>query len=205
MPEILEKLAAENGKELRCDSVTKGGRHLYQNLSEGDENSEKIKSLANENVYDALFLQEQSFVPIVNPDKFLYGVQSLKDIVSAKRTILYSTWGRKEGSSKLEELALTSEGMTKKLTDAYILVAKETNSEISVVGKAFLNISQTIPDIELYNKDLSHPSYVGSVVAAICHYKVLYGEMPKSIASLQIDELPFEKIIKTVEDTIDEN
>ena len=205
MPKLLEKLAEENGKDLYCDSVTKGGRHLYQNLADGDENGEKIKALANEIAYDALFLQEQSFFPIVDLEKFLYGARSLKDIVNAKRTILYSTWGRKEGSSKLEELALTSEEMTEKLTNAYISVAEEINSEISKVGKVFLKLSKSIPEIELYNKDLSHPSYEGSAIASICHYNALYHEMPRSISSLGIDNLPTDKILKAVEDTANES
>ena len=205
MPNLLERLAKDNGKELHCDSVTKGGRHLYQNLTDGDENGEKIKMLSSETVYDALFLQEQSFFPIVNYDQFLYGVQSLKNIVHAKRTVLYSTWGRKEGSSKLDELSLTSEEMTEKLTNAYISVAKETNSEISKVGKAFLSISKAFSEIDLYNKDLSHPSYIGSVVAAICHYGILFCEMPQNITSLKNEEFPAEKIIKIIEETINEN
>ena len=37
MPKILESLAIENGKDVRVDSVTKGGRKLYANLLPEDE------------------------------------------------------------------------------------------------------------------------------------------------------------------------
>ena len=37
MPNILEALAKENGKDLSADAVTKGGRKLYANLDAEDE------------------------------------------------------------------------------------------------------------------------------------------------------------------------
>ena len=205
MPNLLEALAKENGKELFADSVTKGGRHLYSNLEEGDEYGEKIKLLTAQNEYDALFLQEQSFFPIVNADKFLYGVQSLKDLVGAKRTVLYATWGRKSGSDKLEELKLTSEEMYKKLTEAYIWAAKKSSCEISHVGKTFLKILNSIPSFELYKPDLSHPSYAGSAVAAICHYNALFSEMPKSIDCFDLGDTDKATLLNCIAEALNEN
>ena len=123
LPKILEDLSRENGKDLTADSVTKGGRHLYQNLAEEDEYGEKVKSLIKTNEYDALFLQEQSFFAIVDFDKFLFGVESLKNLVSAKRTILYATWGRKSGSSKLEELGRVADLLQHRLEPLLELAA----------------------------------------------------------------------------------
>ena len=205
MPKLLEKLASTNGKDLSVDSVTKGGRHLYQNLNEGDELGDKIKALSKENTYDALFLQEQSFFAIVNFEKFLFGVKSLKELVGAKRTILYATWGRKSGSEKLVELGLTSEEMTEKLTNAYISAAEKTNSEISHAGQTFLKISKTLPSVDLYKPDLSHPSYIGSVVAAICHYHSLFGEMPKDISCFEFGEVCPKELMSVILEALNEN
>jgi len=205
MPLILENLAKENGKKLVQYSVTKGGRHLYANLKEGDEYGEKIRTLIKENDFDALFLQEQSFFALVDYDKFLYGIKELKKLVNAKRTILYATWGRKAGSDKLKELGLTSEEMTEKLTEAYISASKSANTEVSYAGTAFLKISKELPDIDLYNPDLSHPSYLGSAVAAICHYRALYGEMPSFTDSLKLDSVPNDKLLKAISEAFNEN
>ena len=57
MPKLLESLAKTNGKQLIADSVTKGGRHLYENLQDEDPYGEQIKTLINTNNYDALILQ----------------------------------------------------------------------------------------------------------------------------------------------------
>ena len=205
MPTIFENLAKENGKDLSQYSITKGGRHLYENLSEGDEYGEKIRTLVKENKFDALFLQEQSFFAIVDYDKFLYGVSELKKLVGAKRTVLYATWGRKNGSEKLKELGLTSEEMTKKLTEAYISAAKSTDSGLSYVGTAFLKISKKLPHIDLYNPDLSHPSYFGSAVAAICHYRALFGEMPSLTNTLNLASVQKNSLLEAISEAFDEN
>ena len=205
MPNLLEALAKENGKELYVDSVTKGGRRLYENLKEGDENGEKIKSLIKENDYDALILQEQSFLAIVDYESFLGGIRDLVALVKAKRNILYATWGRKTGSEKLTELGLTSEEMTNKLTEAYISAAKSVGAEISHVGKTFLKISKELPNLDIYKPDLSHPSYLGSVVAAICHYRTLFGEMPKSIECFELGSAPKDELSSVIAEALNEN
>ena len=205
MPALLESLARENGRELTADSVTKGGRRLYENLKEGDENGERIKTLANENEYDALILQEQSFLAIVDYESFLVGIRSLVTLVKAKRNILYATWGRKTGSEKLAELGLTSDEMTNKLTEAYISAAKHVNAEISHVGKAFLKISHALSTLDIYNPDLSHPSYLGSAVAAICHYRKLFGDMPRSIECFALESVPKAELISLIAEALDEN
>ena len=204
MPTLLESLAGENSKELTQDSVTKGGRRLYENLEEGDEHGERIKALVSENDYDALILQEQSFLAIVDYKAFLGGIRDLVALVKAKRNILYATWGRKTGSEKLTELELTSEEMTNKLTEAYISAAKHVNAEISHVGKTFLKISKAMPDLEIYKPDLSHPSYLGSVVAAICHYRTLFGEMPKSVDCFELDSVQKAELLSLIAEALNE-
>ena len=205
MPTLLETLARENGRELKADSVTKGGRRLYENLREDDENGERIKALAKANEYDALILQEQSFLALVDYESFLSGIRDLVALVKAKRNILYATWGRKTGSAKLEELGLTSEEMTNKLTEAYISAAKHVDAEISHVGKVFLKISQALPTFDIYNPDLSHPSYLGSAVAAICHYRSLFTEMPRSVECFALESVPKAELLSLVAEALDEN
>ena len=205
MPAMLEALAKENGNGIIQHSVTKGGRHLYENLADGDVYGEKIKELISENDYDVLILQEQSFFAITGYDQFIYGIKTLKDLVGAKRTILYSTWGRKTGSTKLEELGLTSEEMTEKLTKAYKSASNITSSEISPVGTAFLKISRAMPEIDLYKPDLSHPSYIGSAVGTICHYRTIFGKMPTVTASLDLGDINKNELLSLISEVFDEN
>lgn len=198
MPELLRTLCAENGHTVTVDSVTKGGRKLYENLAEGDEYRAQIDSLLAEKSYDILILQEQSYFALVDYEKFEYGVSELAKLVSAKRTILYATWGRKTGCELLTQYGWTSAEMTERLEAAYLAAAKACGGEISPVGRCFLRLSETAPEIELYNPDLSHPSRTGSVLAAAVHYAKIFGELPKECASLGIDPRAAESITEAV-------
>ena len=188
MPKMLEALSIENGKDVEVYSVTKGGRKLYSNLNEGDEWGEKIRDLCAKNEFDVLFLQEQSYFPIVDEKNITEGARALKELVNAKRTILYSTWGRSEGCPLLDELSLSSSEMSLALRDAYRRAAADIGAELSEVGMAFEEIKKGAKNISLYANDLSHPSYIGSAVAALVHYRVVFGDLPSSTASIEADD-----------------
>ncbi len=199
MPDIFRALATENGFDVQVDAVTKGGRKLYENLMRDDEKNAEITSLCRENEYDILFLQEQSYLAIVDYALFEQGVKGLIDTVRPKKAVLYSTWGRKEGCPLLDTLSLSSDQMTEKLSDAYNDAAKAYDAVISPVGKCFLEIKRSFPEAELYDPDLSHPSYLGSCVAAVCHFKTVFGKMPEKYSALKADKADIQKIFSVIE------
>ena len=200
MPQLLEQLMRENGIDVTIHSVTKGGRKLFENLQQNDENSEKITELVDENLYDILFLQEQSYLPAVNYEVFEDGARRLKEKVLAKQTILYATWGRKEGCPLLTEKGWTNESMTAALKDAYDRAGAAIGARVSHVGLCFARVREIAPELELYHPDMSHPSYTGSCVAALCHYKMITGTLPKNTACLKTDGI--DAILKAVDEVI---
>ncbi len=202
VPELFESLAKENGKEVTVDSVTKGARKLYENLEPADEKYMEITRLISKKEYDVLILQEQSYLGITDYQSFEKGVLGLNKLVSPKRTVLYATWGRKEGCPLLQTLGLTSEEMCFELETAYKSAAKLINADISTVGRCFNEITKRHKDIDLYSPDLSHQSYIGSCVAAICHYKTVFGEMPVARTSLNLDSNVEERICRIIEETV---
>ena len=185
MPAMLESLLRENGYDATVHSVTKGGRRLFANLEAGDEYNEKIVKLVSKNNFDLLFLQEQSYFPLVDREKFESAVGTLKALVNAERTVLYATWGRKAGCPLLSELSLSSAEMTDALASAYDYAALIHGCEVSHTGLAFKSLAD---NTELYNEDMSHPSYTGSAVAAIVHYRTITGELPKKTDTLGLDK-----------------
>ena len=202
MPQMLAALAKENGNDVSVDAVTKGGRKLYANLTEGDEYLAQILSLCDQKSYDVLFLQEQSYFPLIDAKGFQTGVGGLKELVRAKRTILYATWGRKEGCPLLEEKGWTSSGMTRDLYDAYLLAAELCGAELSPVGLCFDLLTREHPEIDLHNPDLSHPSYAGSCVAAMAHYKKIFGSIPQKRSSLDVDPTTLSLLADAVDRTV---
>ena len=187
MPQMLLALAKENGKDVSVDAVTKGGKRLYENLKEGDSEGAKIRELLSLGGYDVLVLQEQSHTPLSDPKSFLEGARGLGLLVGAPRTVLYATWGRKDGCPLLDELGMTSLGMSMMLELSYERMAKLMGATIAPVGRAFAAMTSEHPGLELYSEDMSHPSYMGSALAAIVLYKTIFEELPAKSESIDLD------------------
>ena len=187
LPKILQALLDENGVDAVVDSITAGGRRLVQNLDEGDALHAEVVAKCQESAYDVLILQEQSHTPLSHYREFLRGVCGCVALVKPARTVMYATWGRKEGCDLLDEFGWTNQSMTEGLAAAYEAAARKVGGECAHVGKSFLEIRKAYPEIELYDPDLSHPSYAGSCVAALTVYKKLTGSLPAKTASLNMD------------------
>ncbi|MBQ9150777.1 MAG: hypothetical protein IJX72_00900, partial [Clostridia bacterium] len=192
LPALFASLCRAGGQDVRVDSVTCGGRKLYENLNmfgtdlnPDDEYAQKIAELIDEVEYDVLFLQEQSCLPILNPEAFCAGVIGLSSVIGAWRTVLYATWGRADGSDTLAHYGWTRQSMTEGLHESYCQAAMYAHAEVSPVGLCFSEIVEKHPEINLYDPDKSHPSYTGSCVAALCHYKTVFGEMPRDLSALE--------------------
>ncbi len=199
MPNMLLALAEENGKSAVVDTVTKGGGRLYESLSEGSDEGKKIRELLMKGGYDVLVLQEQSHTPLTDPKRFLEGARGLRMLVGAERTVLYATWGRKDGSPLLDELGMTSLGMSMMLELSYERMGKLIGAELSPVGRAFAAVASEHPELELYNEDMSHPSYLGSALAALVLYKTVFGEVPTATSAIGLDG----DITDTLKDIVD--
>ena len=199
LPKILQALLDENGVDAVVDSITAGGRRLVQNLDEGDALHAEVVAKCKECAYDVLILQEQSHTPMSHYREFLRGVCGCVELVNPARTVMYATWGRKEGCDLLEEFGWTNQSMTEGLAAAYEAVARKVGGECAHVGKSFFEIRKAYPEIELYDPDLSHPSYAGSCVAALTIYKNLMGKLPSHTATLALDPLTIAHLLEVIQ------
>ncbi len=209
LPTLFEDLCRANGHDVRVDSVTAGGRELhecldetYEKLHSTDGLAVRIGELLGEVKYDVLILQEQSCLPFHNRELFLKGARGLSAIVGADRTVFYATWGRMDGSEDLDYFGWTRESMTKGLYDSYCKAAELVHGELSPVGLCFAKAVETTPEIDLYDPDKSHPSYAGSCVAALCHYKTVFGEMPADLSALKLDGEAVAKLTAIVDEVV---
>ena len=158
--------AEKSGCKVEVTEITAGGYRLIQYADPENKNGIRLREAIDGQHYDFAVLQEQSMNPIKDEAQFLKGVEGVKELIDADKFILYATWGRNDGSPQLEELGLTREEMTEKLSLAYNKAAQIYGMGIAEVGKAFLEYSATRDKDELYNPDKSHPSPVGSALAA---------------------------------------
>ena len=176
MPEdAFASFAREAGYEVSVTSVTHGGYRLSQFADPENEEGKRLRETIDGVHYDFAVLQEQSVTPIKNEEEFFAGVSGLMNLISADNFILYATWGRNDESPTLTELGLTREEMTEKLSLAYNSAAEKLGARVAEVGKAFLEYSKEHSKDDLYNPDMSHPSALGSALAA----RVIFEQMTK--------------------------
>jgi len=199
LPRILQALLDENGVDAEVDSITAGGRRLVQNLDESDALHAEVVAKCKECAYDVLILQEQSHTPMSHYREFLRGVCGCVELVKPARTVMYATWGRKEGCDLLEEFGWTNQTMTEGLAAAYDAAARKVGGRCAHVGKSFFEIRKAYPEIELYDPDLSHPSYAGSCVAALTVYKNLTGELPSNTVTLALAPLTIAHLLEVIQ------
>ena len=188
LPKLFRELAEENGKEVDVSSVTKGGWSMIKYLDNGDENTEKLNAAVENAPYDTVILQDHSIISLKNPDGFVDGMKRMKEKFAGKtdRIILYQTWARKNGNKVLAENGWERDWMHKGVTEAYRNIAAEIGAEVSPVGECFYAVYEPHPEIELYDPDGSHPSYTGSSLAAVCHYRAVFGELPQKTDTLNV-------------------
>ncbi|MBQ8720040.1 MAG: hypothetical protein IJY65_03300 [Clostridia bacterium] len=189
MPTLFERIAKASERDVSVTSVTRGGRKLCEHAESGDDCTKRLDELvAGTERFDAVVLQEQSLLPVIDYDKFLYGARKLKEKLAgiAESFVLYATWGRKAGSPDLPAHSLTHESMTAALADAYKRVGEDIGAKVACVGLNFHEVYTSHEEIELYNEDKSHPSSKGSALAALTIYHTLFGELPKSTDCLEL-------------------
>lgn len=170
---MVSLLSDSTDTKLLCTKSTVGGTNLREHWNE--EKSLRSRSLIEKNKYDVVVLQDHSLRAIEYPDSLIeYGKKFCNLILSRGATpILYTTWSRK---AKPE----TQETINK----VYGEIAKSCGASNVWVGSYWKKYLQLDPNAELYAKDGSHPSYLGSFIAAVAFVKKITGQMPKGIPSV---------------------
>ena len=194
---IFEKIARAAGYDITVNSITKGGWSLEQHANPDEEFcGVRVDAALKKDApvkYDFVILQEQSLRPARDDaaHRFHTAVRYLSERIkeTGATPLLYSTWGRKEGSPNLDEFGWTNESMTWRLAASYLAAANELDIPVAHVGLAFFDVYRAHPEIELYHKDKSHPSYAGSFLAALTIFTKIFGEnVNKSDFCGELDE-----------------
>lgn len=157
------ELAKAAGYDVEVTSVTQGGYKLCWFADPENQEGKRLRETIAGKHFDFAVLQEQSMNPVKDEREFFAGVEGVKALISADKFVLYATWGRNDGSPDLVTLSLNRVEMTEKLSAAYNRAGQRFGMAVAEVGKAFL----TQPDKDvLYDPDMTHPSAVGSEIAA---------------------------------------
>ena len=181
---IFKGIAAAAGYNVNITLISQGGHTLEEFASPADEKGALVESTLKDKKFDYVVIQEQSTRPVeklVAP--FYRGARKIVEKVRANGAIpvFYATWGRKTGSTDLMKYKLTNESMTWKLAAGYEAIGEELDVAVAHAGLAFYDIYTNHPEIEIYDADLTHPSYAGSYLAAATIFTRIFGIDPTTL------------------------
>ena len=158
-----KKMAEDSGYEVTVTAVTKGGAYLSEYADEEHSHGQMLREAVGGRHFDVAVIQEQSVNPIRDEERFINGVRDVSALIDADNFVLYATWGRNDDSPTLSDLGMTRAEMTERLSTAYNKAARLFGMSVAEVGRAFLEHESKD---ELYSQDKSHPSAIGSELAA---------------------------------------
>ncbi len=145
--------------------------------------------------WDVVVFQDQSQVPGFPDDHparvdSIAGLQTLLELVSADRVVLFQTWGRRDGDRDNPERYATFPAMQDHLTAGYAAYAEVAGgAEVAPVGEVFRDVHGTDQALHarLYETDGSHPSPLGSYAVATTLVRLL-AEGDPAVVPVPFDE-----------------
>jgi hypothetical protein len=192
---------------LQVEAVTAGGRRLVQHAADAEQPGHRLASLlgANGPEWTQVILQEQSQIPGFRPGQSDYeasvtaaGALATKIHGRGAKVVFLMTWGRRTGddqnSARFSDFSTMQghlESGYRALADAARAAGAETL--IAPVGRGFAEVWQQEDqrgdplDPEglfwrLYDGDGSHPSLLGSYLAACVLTSSMLGIDPRTVS-----------------------
>lgn len=187
LPNLVREVAQSAGDTLISDFIAPGG--FTFELHSADMSTRAKIDIGD---WNYVVLQEQSQRPAfsdaeVAADVYPYA-RTLDSLVHDKnkcgRSVFFQTWGYKNGDAgncPIFPPICTYKGMDSLLELRYQQMALDNDALLSPVGLVFREIRSTLPSINLYELDESHPSIHGSYAAAVTFYTILFGKNPNLI------------------------
>lgn len=185
LPNLVSQIYSAAGETLDYSMSAPGGFTFQQHCSAS-------LPYIQQGGWDYVVLQEQSQLPSFPINQFMQEsypyAQELCSLIRQYnpdvKIVFYMTWGRKNGDPQNGQYyppLNTYEGMDSLLYARYVMMAEDNDACVSPVGAVWHLIRDQHPDVELYQSDGSHPSYLGSYVAACSFYTFFTGHNPIDI------------------------
>jgi len=185
LPRLVAGLAAdaEASREVQVETIFAGGASLRRHWNAGVAQ----RTLATRR-FDVVVLQEQSTLPVKNRARYHDNVRLFAAEIAGHgaRVALYLTWSRRQ-APHTQEL----------ITNAVEEIAAEIGAAVVPAGPAWQAALRADPNLTLYTDDGSHPTAIGSYLAACVFLVALFGERPTGSSvsdALKIDRFTAEKL-----------
>ena len=171
LPELVAGLAASQGVKMEVRMIARGGATLDQ-IWELDE----VHNVLRDGKWDFVVLQEHSQLGTIlvdgvqqlnEPEGFWDSIRMYENEIRRIRSkaVLYLTWARK-----------SNPGQQVGLNYAYMTIAQELGLQVAPVGMAWAKVRDLEPEMALHLGDGSHPTAIGSYLAACVLVDTLLGK-----------------------------
>jgi hypothetical protein len=176
MPKMVVAIAESKGKQLRVESLVKGGARLSTHAA-NQSTFDRISQID----WDFVVLQEQGQLPSWSTrqkSKVLYPfAKKLADAIKKNKSsvVFYMTMARKNGDPRN---GMNSYGrMQDLINNGYYSLAQANRALIAPVGTTWQWVRNKISTTELYaHNDPIHPNKLGSYLAACTFYSTLLND-----------------------------
>lgn len=167
-PCLSKMLDSSPWKQSHFEFITHSGMRLDQHLADSST-VQKIHT----GQWDRVVLQEYSRLPALQGapvESFQVSVARFNQEIrnSGAKTLLYMTWGRRDGDAENKLVLPDFKTMQRQLTQSYEAAAEQNQAGLVPVGLVWSKIREkdSVLGQALYDADGSHPSAKGSCLAA---------------------------------------
>jgi hypothetical protein len=156
-----------------CKKSTIGAATLGQHWN--SERGLKTKKIIASNKFDIVVIQDNSMWPLEHKDSLLIYGQLFCNYIRANgaKPYVYNTWAREKTPQTQSSI-----------NAVYNELAALENAVNVPVGSSFDLARKTIPTMNLFHPDGSHPSAVGTFLIALSFIKKITGTLPKKYATV---------------------
>jgi hypothetical protein len=170
LPALVCRLAVAGGKQAVCESVAEGGYALEDHFADG----RALQRLRNEQ-WSIVVLQQGPSALEESRINLREWTAKFAELIRAAggQPALYAVWPEKARSFDFP-----------RVSQSYRLAAADVGGLFFPAGDAWLAAWRRDPALALYSADDFHPSTIGSYLAALVIYRVIWGELPpRSVGS----------------------
>jgi hypothetical protein len=176
LPQVFADLAASGGRQVEVSTSAKAGYSLGDHLQD-QETTGLIKSQR----WDYIILQEKSSSPIQDVQAMEMGIRQLEELAAEQgaNTILFMPWGYEAGfpQAGLDDY----QEMQLKISDSYLIIGRDLDIPVVPVGLAWQSAIENNPDLDLWSPDGTHPTKLGTYLAASTFYAFFFDESPAGL------------------------
>ena len=179
LPNTFATLARSGGHKVEVGMSAQGGWTLAQHT----ELSETLR-LLNSTKWNFVILQEQSQIPSVEAARTQEMFPAARDLVQKVNAmgaapVFFITWAHRDG---FPENGMNYEGMQDQINYGYTQIAQELHVMAAPVGSAWSIAVKEHPELGLWQEDGSHPTGIGTYLAACVFYAVIFHESPPELS-----------------------